>query len=75
MKEPWCLAASTTTESARTLIDYYAKRWGIESNSRDTNGCVPSCGAFAKCCSNIALSQKCSVSYEMRGWLKTPLRF
>ena len=36
MKEPWCLAASTTTESARTLIDYYAKRWGIESSFRDT---------------------------------------
>ncbi len=36
MKEPWCLAASTTTERARTLIDYYAKRWGIESSFRDT---------------------------------------
>ena len=36
MKEPWCLAASTTTECARTLIDYYAKRWGIESSFRDT---------------------------------------
>jgi len=36
MKEPWCLAASTTTESARTLIDYYAKRWSIEGGFRDT---------------------------------------
>lgn len=36
MKEPWCLAASTATESARTLIDYYAKRWSIESSFRDT---------------------------------------
>lgn len=36
MKEPWCLAASTTTETARTLVNYYAKRWGIESSFRDT---------------------------------------
>ena len=40
MKEPWCLAASTTTERARTLIDYYAKRWGIESSFRDTRICA-----------------------------------
>ena len=36
MKEPWCLAASTNTESARTLVGYYAKRWGIEGGFRDT---------------------------------------
>lgn len=36
MKKPWCLAASTTTESARMLIGYYAKRWGIEGGFRDT---------------------------------------
>ena len=36
MKEPWCLAASDVTASARTLINYYAKRWGIETAFRDT---------------------------------------
>jgi hypothetical protein len=36
MKEPWCLAASTTTASARMLMDYYAKRWEIEGDFRDT---------------------------------------
>jgi hypothetical protein len=37
MKEPWCLAASDLTASARALINYYAKRWGIETALRDTN--------------------------------------
>lgn len=36
MKEPWCLAASDPEEKARTLINYYAKRWGIEPSFRDT---------------------------------------
>ncbi|MGH8590664.1 MAG: IS4 family transposase, partial [Gammaproteobacteria bacterium] len=36
MKEPWCLAANTPTESAKTLMKYYAKRWGIEGSFRDT---------------------------------------
>jgi hypothetical protein len=36
MKEPWCLAASTTTDTAKQLITTYAKRWGIESGFRDT---------------------------------------
>lgn len=36
MKEPWCLAASTTTDTARTLMNSYAKRWGIEAGFRDT---------------------------------------
>jgi hypothetical protein len=36
MKEPWCLATNLTDASARTLIDYYAKRWGIEPSFRDT---------------------------------------
>ncbi len=35
MKAPWCLAASTPTASTRSLIDYDAKRWGIESAFRD----------------------------------------
>ena len=30
MKEAWCLAASTTEEPARALINLYAKRWGID---------------------------------------------
>jgi Transposase DDE domain len=36
MKEPWCLAASDGEASARKIIDYYAKRWTIEPNFRDT---------------------------------------
>lgn len=36
MKEPWCLAASIKTDTARTLMKYYAKRWGIEGGFRDT---------------------------------------
>lgn len=36
MKEPWCLATNLTDASARTLIDYYAKRWSIEPSFRDT---------------------------------------
>ena len=36
MKEPWCLAASTTTQTAKQLMTTYAKRWGIEFGFRDT---------------------------------------
>jgi len=36
MKEPWCLAASDGTASARVIMNYYAKRWTIEPNFRDT---------------------------------------
>ena len=35
MKQPWCLAASVTNETARALINLYGKRWGIEGASRD----------------------------------------
>ncbi len=35
MKEPWCLVASEREAKARTLIGYYAKRWGIETSFRD----------------------------------------
>lgn len=35
MKEPWCLVASDRKAKARTLIGYYAKRWGIETSFRD----------------------------------------
>ena len=36
MKEPWCLAASTTTDTAKQLMTTYGKRWSIESGFRDT---------------------------------------
>jgi len=36
MKEPWCLAASDGEATAREIINYYAKRWTIEPNFRDT---------------------------------------
>ena len=35
MKEPWCLAASERRVGTRTLVRYYAKRWGIETSFRD----------------------------------------
>jgi hypothetical protein len=35
MKEPWCLVASDAQASAKTLVSYYAKRWGIEASFRD----------------------------------------
>ena len=34
MKEPWCLAASTTTQTAKQLMTTYAKRWGIGVSSQ-----------------------------------------
>jgi hypothetical protein len=36
MQEPWCLVASDPQAPARLLINYYAKRWGIEPSFRDT---------------------------------------
>jgi hypothetical protein len=36
MKEPWCLAASTTIDRAKQLITCYGKRWSIEPGFRDT---------------------------------------
>ena len=36
MKQAWCLAASSTTATAKHLIGYYARRWGIECGLRDT---------------------------------------
>ena len=36
MKEAWCLATNLTDVNVRTMIDYYAKRWGIECSFRDT---------------------------------------
>ena len=35
MKEPRFLVASERTVATRTLIRYYAKRWGIETSLRD----------------------------------------
>ena len=36
MKQPWCLAASVTHETAKALVNLYGKRWGIEGTFRDT---------------------------------------
>jgi hypothetical protein len=35
MKQAWCLAASSTDETATDLTRYYGSRWGIESGLRD----------------------------------------
>jgi hypothetical protein len=35
MKEAWCLATSNDQLKARNIINYYAKRWGIEPQFRD----------------------------------------
>jgi hypothetical protein len=36
MKQAWCLAVSSTDETATDLTRYYGSRWGIESGLRDT---------------------------------------
>lgn len=36
MKQAWCIAASNPTAVASVLIRWYAKRWGIEPQFRDT---------------------------------------
>ena len=38
MKESWCVVASEDKIATRTLIGYYAKRWGIETSFRDIEG-------------------------------------
>lgn len=35
MKESWCVVASEEKIATRTLLRYYAKRWGIETSFRD----------------------------------------
>lgn len=35
MKEPWCLVASDREATAKTLMGYYGRRWGIEASFRD----------------------------------------
>ena len=35
MAEPWCVVDSEEKMATRTLIRYYAKRWGIETSFRD----------------------------------------
>jgi hypothetical protein len=36
MKQAWCIAASNPSAVASILIRWYAKRWGIEAQFRDT---------------------------------------
>ena len=36
MKQPWQIATSSTTATARALMTLYAKRWSIECGLRDT---------------------------------------
>jgi hypothetical protein len=36
MTDAWCLATSLADDSARAIIDLYAKRWTIEPSFRDT---------------------------------------
>jgi hypothetical protein len=36
MKQAWCLAASSTSATAKDLTGYYGRRWGIECGLRDT---------------------------------------
>ena len=36
MKQAWCLAASSSDETAKDLTRFYGSRWGIESGLRDT---------------------------------------
>jgi hypothetical protein len=36
MKQAWCLAASSANATAKQMIEYYGRRWGIECALRDT---------------------------------------
>lgn len=36
MKQAWCIVASIPKVTARELINWYAKHWGIEPQFRDT---------------------------------------
>ncbi len=36
MKQAWCLAASSIDATAKQMIGYYGRRWGIECGLRDT---------------------------------------
>ena len=36
MKEPWCLATSLGHNTARQIVDAYARRWTVEPSFRDT---------------------------------------
>lgn len=36
MKQAWCIACSDPKATASTLVKWYAKRWGIEPQFRDT---------------------------------------
>ena len=36
MKQAWCLAASSANATAKQMIGYYGRRWGIECALRDT---------------------------------------
>jgi hypothetical protein len=36
MKQTWCIASSKENVSARELVTWYSKRWGIEPQFRDT---------------------------------------
>jgi hypothetical protein len=36
MKEPWCLVTSNAEASTAKVVNYYAKRWTIEPNFRET---------------------------------------
>ena len=36
MKEPWCIATSHRDAKVREIVNYYAKRWTIEPQFRDT---------------------------------------
>jgi Transposase DDE domain len=36
MKQAWCLAASSTEQTAKALMSLYGKRWSIECGFRDT---------------------------------------
>lgn len=36
MKQAWCIAASNPSATASIVIRWYAKRWGVESQFRDT---------------------------------------
>jgi hypothetical protein len=65
MKEPWCLAASTTTDTAKQLMTAYGKRWGIESGARLNNSWVK----MTACSPQVRFCGKSGWIFEQRNQL------
>ena len=65
-KHPWCLVASERETGTRTLIRYYAKRWGIETSFRDIKDMRFGTGLSAMRVSTRSVETGCYCSVRWR---------